>query len=250
MPGFNIIWHGVLQAHACLTLWVGWCYKKGAAVAANTLLRCPLKRPRYAPKKGHTGMLSRALRKNLAAVVGGVSLTVAPSVMAVRAHAAPQTYPTCQAEQLSLTLDDEGGAFNGMSQSGTLLVVRNIGAGPCQIQPLPLVQFANAAGHVLPVTRRAVGGPKPQPAMAAVAFMPEAELIARLHWVSGAVYDNAQCVSPATLVLALPSGSLSQPFARHMCAPAGATAFFDQMPLHPDAVLPTAHPVAAPTVTP
>ncbi|MFT8336090.1 DUF4232 domain-containing protein [Acetobacter orientalis] len=195
-------------------------------------------------------MLSRALRKNLAAVVGGVSLTVAPSVMAARAHAAPQAYPTCQAEQLSLTLDDEGGAFNGMSQSGTLLVVRNIGAGPCQIQPLPLVQFANAAGHVLPVTRRAVGGPKPQPAMAAVAFMPEAEVTARLHWVSGAVYDNAQCVSPATLVLALPSGSLSQPFARHMCAPAGATAFFDQMPLRPDTVLPTAHPVAAPTATP
>lgn len=147
--------------------------------------------------------------------------------------------PMCAASQLSFGFDDEGGMFNGMSQSGTLLVLRNIGTVPCQVQALPDLHFVNAEGHAMNARRRAPRGMHPGPVLPPVLVMSGAELTARLHWVSGDVYDGHNCISPALAVLDLPEGALRQPFERHLCAPANETQFFDQAPLRPDPTPPS-----------
>jgi hypothetical protein len=53
--------------------------------------------------------------------------------------------PECKG-QLSIGLDREGGAFNGMSQSGALLVVRNVGPIACKTPGLPVLTFQDVAG--------------------------------------------------------------------------------------------------------
>nr|WP_051552070.1 DUF4232 domain-containing protein [Acetobacter persici] len=62
--------------------------------------------------------------------------------------------PACQPAQMDVTLDSRNGAFDGMSQSGTVLVVKNTGPAACIMPPVPLVQFQDAAGQKLPVFRR------------------------------------------------------------------------------------------------
>lgn len=166
----------------------------------------------------------------------GLLAVLGLSVSATRA--APAPYPACTVSQLSLGFDDEGGTFNGMSQSGTLLVLRNIGTTPCRVQALPHLHFEDTAGHALNAARRSSAGMLHGPVLLPVLVMPEAEVTARLHWVSGDVYDGHHCLAPATAVLDLPDGVLRQSFERHMCAPAGSTGFFDQAPLRADPMPP------------
>ncbi|MBB2200876.1 DUF4232 domain-containing protein [Gluconacetobacter tumulisoli] len=150
----------------------------------------------------------------------------------------PDPFPGCTAAQLSLGLDDENGQFDGMSQSGTLLVIRNLGPAACVLAAWPVVWF-EGKGHVpLTVGRRPPPGMHPGPVLPPVAVAPGAELTARLHWVSGDVFDDGHnCVTPETTVLEVPGGSLRQHFGRSMCAPARTTRYFDQAPLQPDPTL-------------
>ena len=81
---------------------------------------------------------------------------------AITAVTAPRL-PACTANQLSLSFDGEGGAFNGMSQSGTLLVLRNVGPTACSVAGLPKLTFKNAAGKPLAITRKVPIGMHPGP---------------------------------------------------------------------------------------
>lgn len=165
-------------------------------------------------------------------------LFVAGTLSASMVQAASVRSSQCPVSQLSLGFDDEGGAFNGMSQSGTLLVLRNIGRAPCRVRALPRLHFEDADGRAVDAVRRAPPGMHPGPVLSSVQVMPGAALTARLHWVSGDVYDGHHCISPATAVIDLPGGTLRQSFGRHMCAPAGSARFFDQAPLRPDTAPP------------
>ena len=51
----------------------------------------------------------------------------------------------CTAGQLSLSFDGEQGNFDGMSHSGTLLVLRNFGASACTVLPRPVLSFEDSA---------------------------------------------------------------------------------------------------------
>ena len=42
--------------------------------------------------------------------------------------------------------DDENGSFRGVNRSGTLLVLRNIGAVACSVQPFPVLRFVSEHG--------------------------------------------------------------------------------------------------------
>ncbi|MBM9400181.1 DUF4232 domain-containing protein [Gluconacetobacter azotocaptans] len=160
---------------------------------------------------------------------------------AQRASAAgpvPDTFPDCTAAQLSLGLDDENGQFDGMSQSGTLLVIRNLGPGACAVAALPVLRFEGRDHERLAMARRPPAGMHPGPVLPPVAVAADAELTARLHWVSGDVFDDGHnCVTPDTIVLDVPGGPLRWHFGRQMCAPAHATHYFDQTPLRPDPTL-------------
>ncbi|OAG73461.1 hypothetical protein Amal_04006 [Acetobacter malorum] len=152
----------------------------------------------------------------------------------------------CQAAHLDVTLDDRNGAFDGMSQSGTVLTVRNTGAEACTLPPVPLVQFEDGNGAKLSVFRRSTvrarqpgpHGAKATQHVVPVLIEPGAVREATLHWVSGEVFDDSHnCVQPAQLVLKVGQGEKRAAFKGHICAPAGAHQVFDQSALqaHTDA---------------
>ncbi|WP_415466366.1 DUF4232 domain-containing protein [Acetobacter persici] len=154
--------------------------------------------------------------------------------------------PACLPAQMDVTLDSRNGAFDGMSQSGTALVVKNTGPAACIMPPVPLVQFEDAAGKKLPAFRReSVPSRRPGPHGASarqhvVPVRMEARAIreATLHWVSGEVFDDSHnCVRPAQLVLKVGQREKKVPFKGQICAAAGSPQSFDQSPLqaHTDA---------------
>jgi hypothetical protein len=146
--------------------------------------------------------------------------------------------PPCKAEQLSLGFDAEGGAFDGMSHSGALLVVRNLGPAACRLAGLPTLGFKDKAGQPLPIARQPPVGMHPGPVVLPVALAVGAEATAPLRWTSGEVYSPSRCYTPATATLALDpadpgSAVVSGPVQARICGPARG-ARFDQPPLRLD----------------
>uniref|UniRef100_A0A7V4XT75 DUF4232 domain-containing protein n=1 Tax=Acidobacterium capsulatum TaxID=33075 RepID=A0A7V4XT75_9BACT len=111
----------------------------------------------------------------------------------------------CPASWLSLALDGENGTFNGMSHSGTLLVLRNLGPRACTVPALPTLCFEDAQHHPLDVARQVPVGMHPGPVMLPVVVPPGAELTAKLRWVDGDVFGNGggSSASPAYLQVLL-----------------------------------------------
>ncbi|MHB1303922.1 MAG: DUF4232 domain-containing protein [Acidiphilium sp.] len=133
--------------------------------------------------------------------------------------------PACKAGQLSLGLDAEDGAFDGMSQSGTLLVFRNLGPTPCRTPALPKLVFLDAARRPLPIERKPPVGMHPGPVVPPVAIAPGAEATATLHWVSGDVYAGHHCMKPTSIRATLGTMTLAAPFTGQMCGPAAAISY-------------------------
>ncbi len=150
---------------------------------------------------------------------------------------ASASLPACAADQLSLGFDGESGAFNGVSHSGTLLVIRNIGPNACRIEALPRLSFNDARDRPLKIVRRAPAGMHPGPAMVPVGLAAGAEVTAPLRWVSGEVYDRSICLSPASATVAIAKRAIRTTFTARICGPAGGDITFDQPPLRPDPVL-------------
>ena len=168
-------------------------------------------------------------RLAVATVFMGATLVSAP----VRATTAPGHELVCRAAQFSAHFDDKEGAFDGMSQRGTLLVLRNTGIQACQINALPALGFEGKGDKLLTVERRMPRGMHPGPVLLPLMVAPGAEVAMKLHWVSSDVYEGHNCVMPETAVLTLQDGVLRLPFGLTMCAAAGATEFFEQTPLGP-----------------
>jgi hypothetical protein len=147
---------------------------------------------------------------------------------AASAHAAP-----CAADQLSLAVDGENGNFNGMSHSGTLLVLRNLGPAACTVAGFPKILFTDAANATLPITRVVPRGMHPGPVVVPVTILPEAELTSSLRWVSGEVYPHSQCFVPAALVVVIGDQKLTTPLAAHICGRSGKVTY-DMTRLVPD----------------
>lgn len=154
--------------------------------------------------------------------------------------------PACQANHLNMALDDRNGAFDGMSQSGTVVTLKNTGSEACTMPSVPTVQFADDKGHLLSVFRRTTvqarrpgpHGSKPMQHVVPVVLAPGAVREVTLHWVSGDVFDDSHhCVGPARLVLKVGQGEIWETFKGQICAPARSSQVFDQSPLeaHTDA---------------
>lgn len=161
----------------------------------------------------------------------GALLTSAPAL----ASPAPGKDVVCKVSQLSARFDNKQGEFDGMSQRGTFLVLRNAGEHSCQISMLPVLVFEgkDRYGHPLTVQRRMPRGMHPGPALMSVDVAPGASVAIKLHWVAGDVYDGHNCVTTKMAVLSLPGNGLKVPLEEPMCAQKGSTQFFDQSPLGP-----------------
>jgi len=164
----------------------------------------------------------------LPALPAFVLIFILTGATAAAAHAAP-----CTADQLSLAVDNENGNFNGMSHSGTLLVLRNLGPAACTVAGFPKVLFADAANATLPITRAIPRGMHPAHVVVPVTILPEAELTSRLRWVSGEVYPHSQCFTPSALVVIIGGQKLTTPLAARICGPSGKVTY-DRTRLVPD----------------
>jgi hypothetical protein len=158
----------------------------------------------------------------------------------------------CPASWLSLALDPENGTFNGMSHSGTLLVLRNLGPKACTVPALPTLRFEDAHHHPLDVARQAPVGMHPGPVMLPVVVPSGAELTAKLRWVDGDVFGDSSgsgsSASPAYLQVLLPehaSGktdrddrarNLNTAFQGTLFGPKGKQPEYTQTPLRRDPV--------------
>ena len=147
------------------------------------------------------------------------------------------SYPTaapllaCTADQISLGTDSENGAFDGMNQSGTLLVLRNVSPTACKIEPVPRIGFLDASNvkldiaierdspFVHPSADRARMPLGHGPVLLPIALDAGAEATTTLHWVAGEVYDHSVCVTTAFVNVDV-AGELARTTLRaHVCAP-------------------------------
>ncbi len=135
---------------------------------------------------------------------------------------------TCSLTQLTAALDGQDGKFDGMSQSGTLLVLHNSGHIACVMSPLPTLTFEDTRQQPLAVERRIPHGMHPGPVLMPVVIAPGKNVATRLRWVASDVFDAGNCVRPAFVSLNLAGGSLTVPFDRQMCAAKGQTSFYSQ----------------------
>ncbi|MBC9010303.1 MULTISPECIES: DUF4232 domain-containing protein [Acetobacter] len=150
--------------------------------------------------------------------------------------------PVCKAKELHLTVDDQNGAFNGMSHSGTMVTLKNVGATPCSVPAYPVVELQDSAGNSLPAVRQKDGATASdikngQPQGKAAITLPAAgEVHTALRWVSGDVYDDSHnCMTAAALQVKWDDGRqiARVPVQAHVCAPAHKSAEFEQAPLSP-----------------
>jgi len=157
------------------------------------------------------------------AVITGMALSICAHAALVwsasPAHA-------CQADNMTLKLDDQDGEFDGMS-----LVLRNTDYAACSLGAVPELVFEDAGHHPLDAERRIPRGMHPGPVLLPVTLSQGKEAESQLHWMASDVFEGGNCIRPAWLSVTLEGKSLDVPFGRTMCAPPGSTVYFDQQPL-------------------
>lgn len=149
-----------------------------------------------------------------------------------QAGAKPAPAKDCLAGQLSVTTDSGNGEFDGMSHSGTQLVIRNTSSAACRVQSLPAVTMKGSSGEPLQVSVVPASNPfrgpmvngKPVPmghgpVVLPVTLQAGAQANSTLRWVSGEVYDHSVCVDVASASLSTADGSIDAPLAAHICGP-------------------------------
>ncbi len=131
--------------------------------------------------------------------------------------------PLCVSSQLTLTRDDQGGDFNGMQQSGTLLILRNIGPSACSVRPTPNLTLFNRRGKPLPVTAKMPGtrGTKSGPVVPPITIAPGAVIIATMRWVTGPVFEHNVFLRPVSLSLNIEGQEKRIPFKINICGERG-----------------------------
>ncbi|WP_287787674.1 DUF4232 domain-containing protein [Acidiphilium sp.] len=145
--------------------------------------------------------------------------------------ARPAAVTVCSGARIVARTDSEGGAFDGMSHSGTLVVLRNPGPAPCTLPGLPRLVFLDAADHELPVVRRPPVGMHPGPVVLPVRLEAGAAATTALRWVADPVYTRNACMKVAALRIAWPGGETTLALAATICGPKGAAAGIAQSPL-------------------
>ena len=163
-------------------------------------------------------------------IAGLVCTTVAAQAQAPQQPAVP----SCSSNTLRLATDAEGGQFNGMSQSGTVLVLRNVSSAACALNPFAKVVLKDGAMKTLDVT---VDTPNPfrgptidgrrlpmghGPVVRPIVLAAGAEATTTLHWITGPVFDHSICVDPAFLSLDLAGSFVQTALPAHICGPDAA----------------------------
>lgn len=138
-------------------------------------------------------------------------------------------FADCRASQLHLTTDSRDGDFNGMSHSGTELVLRNSGPD-CRLAALPVVTLGNARGRPLPAERKPPVGMHPGPVMIPLSLPRDSRAVIDLRWVSGPVFDANRVMRATRVSIRVGSMALHAPLRATLYGQAGAPVTFEQTP--------------------
>lgn len=160
-------------------------------------------------------------------------ILLALAAAAAAPGSAPAPVPACAPRDVAVTTDARDGDFNGMSHSGTYLVVRNRGGHACTLPGLPRVTLRDARGRAIPAVRQAPAGMHPGPMVRPVTLAPGDARATGLRWVSGPVYDRNRCYDAASVAMAVGGGSAAGRLAGHLCGEAGKPVTFEQQVLGP-----------------
>jgi hypothetical protein len=132
-----------------------------------------------------------------------------------------------------VSLDDGGGAFNGMSHSGARLIVRNTGDETCLLRMRVGIRFKDAKGNMLVIGTN--DARLSQRGMMSGALSPSLRLpagknaSATLRWVSGNVYDHGRCLRPTSIGLQFGLGDVANVrFDGVICGEQGKVVMVDQ----------------------
>jgi len=136
------------------------------------------------------------------------------------APATARTLPACEAGQLTLALDDGQGRFDGMSHSGVTVKITNHADAACSLPTRPRVRFEDSRRRPMRVSARALPGMHPGPVLLPLTVPAHASVASDLRWVSGDVYDDGACVTPAYLIVRTGAGELRAAFHGRLCGPA------------------------------
>ena len=125
----------------------------------------------------------------------------------------------CEATDLSPATDAENGSFNGMSHSGTLVVLRNLSPTPCAVLGIPQLTLLDSAGKSLPAAPQLPGARfmHPGPVILPIPVAPGAEVTATMLWVAGPVYADNLCLDAQVLEITIAGKPLRTPLAAHLC---------------------------------
>lgn len=138
--------------------------------------------------------------------------------------------PGCRPAQLRLSLDGRDGGSAGMSHSGTMLRLRNIGR-ECSLPGLPTVTFLDVRGRVLPAVRRAPVGMHPGPVVVPVRLPGGHHADIALRWVSGPVFARDRGLAASSVAVRIGGSTLRTPLKAMLHGAAGEAVLFDQAPL-------------------
>ncbi|WP_156458921.1 MliC family protein [Rhodanobacter sp. Root480] len=155
-------------------------------------------------------------------VFRAVLVLLSPCTIAACSSHAPVVNPTpatttCHASQLGFGVDSRNGQFNGMSHSGTMLTVRNTGSAACTLPAQPQPVLTNADKRPLDIITQPPTAPAPSP----IRLAPGAAVESEMRWVSGNVYEDGHCESPALIDLAIGGKKVSTAFTGHLCGAGG-----------------------------
>ncbi|MGI4756998.1 MAG: DUF4232 domain-containing protein [Janthinobacterium lividum] len=141
----------------------------------------------------------------------------------------------CQASDLSLATDDENGSFNGMSHSGTLLILRNLSSTPCRLPARPEITFRDGTKPL--DVKLEIAGAKhmhPGPVLVPVVIVPDAEVTSKLRWISGEVYDDTLCLTPTAVAVRIGKEVQQAAMGAHICGERAKGVAFEAMPFTTD----------------
>ena len=144
--------------------------------------------------------------------------------------------PLCATTQLTLTRDDQDGDFNGMQQSGNLLVLRNISHTACGVRPNPKLTLFDRRGRPLPVTARVfeTRGAHSSTVLPPITIAPGAMITATMRWVFGPVFGHNVFLRPLSLSLSIEGQGKRIPFEATICGERGRAVSYTLTRFAPD----------------
>lgn len=125
----------------------------------------------------------------------------------------------CKADQIHLDVDSGNGYFNGMSQSGMFLALKNMSSSACMLPARPELVFEDAGHHVLQAIVQTSPGMHPGPVILPIRLKQHETVVSQVRWVSGEVYDHSRCIHPTYVALRVGEQLVRKAFHGQLCGP-------------------------------